>query len=197
MQITCSMIKYFIIFVSIVCICSQTWAQSSIQTKAAEAQAYCIQNNLNTNYCILIDMSIHSGKNRMFLWDFNQKKIVLQSLCAHGVGLGSTQETPVFSNTPGSYCTSLGKYKTGIRSYSNYGIHVHYKLHGMESTNSNAYKRIVVLHSYAYVPEREIHPEHLPLGYSLGCPVISNSAMTYIDTLLKNQQSPLLLWIYK
>lgn len=191
------MIKLFFSICICLCLSAHIWAQTAIQAKAVEAKSYCNQNKLNTNYCILIDMSIHSGKYRMFVWDFNQNKVVLQSLCAHGVGLGSTQETPVFSNTPGSYCTSVGKYKTGLRAYSNYGIHVHYKLHGLESTNSNAYKRIMVLHSYAYVPEQEIYPEHLPLGYSLGCPVISNSSMTYVDSLLKKTTVPLLVWIYQ
>ena len=35
-----------------------------------------------------------------------------------------------------SYCSSLGKYKVGIRSYSKWGINVHYKLHGLEATNN-------------------------------------------------------------
>lgn len=172
------------------------YSQNNLQTKAQQAFEYCQQHALNTNYCILIDMSIHSGKNRMFVWDFNQNKQIHQSLCSHGVGLGSTQEKPVFSNVSGSYCTSLGKYKIGIRSYSNYGINIHYKLHGLEATNSNAYKRIVVLHSYNYVPQYEIYPEHLPMGYSLGCPVINNTVMTTVDSLLKKEKIPILLWVY-
>jgi hypothetical protein len=51
---------------------------------------------------------------------------------------------PVYSNVVGSNCTSLGKYKIGKRSYSNWGINIHYKMHGLESSNSNAFKRHVV-----------------------------------------------------
>jgi hypothetical protein len=112
------------------------------------------------------------------------------------MGLGSTCSSPVFSNEKGSYCTSLGKYRTGERSYSSWGINVHYKMHGLERTNDNAFSRIVVLHSYDYVPEEEIFPEHLPLGWSLGCPVISNKLMTSIDSLLKTRKKSVLLWIY-
>jgi len=104
---------------------------------------------------------------------------------------------PVFSNELGSNCTSLGKYKLGAKAYSNWGIHVHYKMHGLEATNVNAFRRIVVLHSYEPVPYDEIYPGHLPLGWSQGCPVISNTLMTKLDSLLKQRQKPVLLWIYQ
>jgi hypothetical protein len=115
----------------------------------------------------------------------------------YGMGQGSTGPIPVFSNENGSYCTSLGKYRIGIRSYSHYGIHVHHKMHGLEATNSNAFNRIVVLHSYYAVSETEIYPFHLSMGYSLGCPVVSDGMMTHLDGLLKKKTKPTLLWIYK
>lgn len=166
------------------------------QLKIKEAIAFCKKQKLDTNIAFLIDMNIHSGKKRFFVFDFQNKKVLHSGLCCHGMGLGSTCLSPVFSNEKGSNCTSLGKYKTGQRSYSNWGINVHYKMHGLEKTNSNAFSRIVVLHSYDPVSEEEIFPEHLPLGWSQGCPVISNKLMKAIDQLLKNRKSPVLLWIY-
>ena len=99
----------------------------------------------------------------------------------------------------GSYCSSLGKYKVGIRSYIKWGINVHSKLHALDKTNNNAYKRYVVLHSYEYVPDNEVYPFHLPLGMSQGCPVVSNEIMREIDELLKEKKNekPVLLWIYE
>ncbi|GHV57425.1 hypothetical protein FACS1894182_06220 [Bacteroidia bacterium] len=167
-----------------------------LQLKADSAFIFCKKNGMNTDFCMLVDMRIPSGKFRFFLWDFKNDSILKQSLCAHGYGQSSTQKTPVFSNVPGSYCTSLGKYKTGIKSPSQWGIGIHYKLHGLEPANSNAYKRIVVLHSYLYIPEIEIDPEHIPLGYSQGCPVISNETMTLVHQLLQEQKKSTLLWIY-
>ena len=164
--------------------------------KIEEALKYCTTNKLNTSYCILVDMSIHSGKNRLFVYDFKKKEIMIKGLCAHGNGGGSTAFKPVFSNKVNSNCTSLGKYKLGIRSYSRWGINVHYKMHGLDSTNSNAYKRIVVLHSYSPVPEYEIYPYGLH-GVSLGCPVIADLTMIEIDNLIKSGQKNMLLWIYK
>ncbi|NDV77415.1 murein L,D-transpeptidase catalytic domain-containing protein [Dysgonomonas sp. 511] len=171
-------------------------AFSRLKAKADSAMVYCKTKGLNTDYCILIDFSIHSGKNRIFVWDFANDTIKYTGLCCHGYGQGSTGAKPVFSNTEGSYCSSLGKYKLGIRSYSNYGINAHYKMHGLEKTNSNAFRRIIVLHSHTPVPDHEIHPRHLPLGWSMGCPVVSNRLMKDIDALLKKEKKPLLMWIY-
>lgn len=170
-----------------------------LKEKAKEALEYCKANNMNTDYCILIDMKIHSGRNRMFVWSFKTNSVERAALCSHGVGRDknkSTPQDPKFSNEDGSWLSSLGKYKLGIRSYSNWGINVHYKMHGLEKTNSNAFKRIIVLHSYEPVKDEEIYPEHLPLGWSQGCPVTSNEMMTFIDNKLQKTEQPTLLWIY-
>ena len=167
-----------------------------LKAKADTAKAFCKQKGLNTQYCFLVDFSIHSGKNRFFVWDFSIDTIKYESLCCHGYGKKSTQTKPVFSNVEGSYCSSLGKYKIGVRSYSNWGINVHYKMHGYDKTNSNAFKRWVVLHSHTPVPDHEIYPNHLPLGWSQGCPVINDDIMRKVDTMLKGAKKPILLWIY-
>ena len=156
--------------------------EQRLREKAQAGRAYCDKNGYNTNYCFLVDFSIHSVK--------------YASLCAHGYGKNSTLSKPVFSNVEGSYCSSLGKYKVGIRSYSKWGINVHYKLHGLEATNNNAFKRYIVLHSYTPMPETEVYPLHLPLGISQGCPVISDEVMRKVDRLLKAEKKPILLWIY-
>lgn len=170
-----------------------------IKTKAGEALKYCKEENFNIDFCILIDMNIHSGKNRMFVYDFKKNEIEKSSLCAHGSGKGnkkSTASKPLFSNEEGSLLTSIGKFKIGARSYSQFGINIHYKLHGLEKTNDNAFQRIVVLHSYTPVSSTEIYPIHLPMGFSHGCPVTDDDTMTYLDEKLKNTKKTVLLWIY-
>lgn len=166
------------------------------QTKFKEALFFCRKQKLDTTIAFFVDMSIHSGKKRFFIVDLKKKKILHSSLVCHGMGKGSTGASPVFSNENGSYCSSLGKYKTGKRAYSNWGINIHYKMFGLEKTNNNAFKRIVVLHSYDYIEDKEIYPEHLPMGWSLGCPVISNALMRTVDSLLKNRKKNVLIWIY-
>ncbi len=167
-----------------------------LQPRADSALTYCRGHQLDTTICILINMGMHSGKNRLFVWNFKQQKVIRAGLVCHGIGKGSTPSLPVFSNVPESYCTSLGKYRIGERGYSNYGIHVLYRLHGMEKTNNNAYRRLIVLHSHTPMPSREIYPHHLPTGYSLGCPVVSEEVMHDLDVMLRKATRAVLLWIY-
>ncbi|RZL20126.1 MAG: hypothetical protein EOO96_25390, partial [Pedobacter sp.] len=56
-----------------------TWLyQPSIikNEKIAEAFAFAKKNKLDTTICIMVDMSIPSGKNRLFVYDFKQKKTI-------------------------------------------------------------------------------------------------------------------------
>jgi hypothetical protein len=165
--------------------------------KAKAAYQYCIKNKFNTSFCILINIGMHSGKNRIFVWDFTSNTIKYSGLCCHGYGKNSTEAQAEYSNVPGSNCSSLGKYKIGKRAYSNWGINIHYKLHGLENTNNNAFKRLIVLHSYDYVEDIEIYPKYLPMGWSMGCPVTGNMLMRKIDSLMKKSNKPVLLWIYE
>ena len=176
------------------------YAQNNLHERAKKALNYAQLNKLNTEFCLLIDYSIHSGKNRIFLWSFDQDTVLLSGLCSHGCGnfpwaADSSKEKVVFSNKEGSHLSSLGKYKIGKRGYSNWGIHVNYKLHGLESSNSLAYKRFIVLHSWNKVSEVETFPEGCPEGW--GCPAVSNLFMIEFDALMKKHDYPeTLLWIY-
>lgn len=170
-----------------------------IDEKAKEALSFCEDNECNTDFCILIDMKIHSGKYRLFVYDFKKQEVERKALVAHGAGKNeraSTGAEPLFGNEKGSYLTSLGKYKIGERAYSQWGINVHYKLHGLEASNSNAFERIIVLHSFTPISSDEIYPLHLPMGWSLGCPVTDDETMTLLDAKLKTSKKPVLLWIF-
>lgn len=171
----------------------------SMESKAEEALAFCISNNMNQDFCILIDFGIHSGKKRFFVWDFNKKEVIHQFLVGHGCGDNTwsgdeTKDNPTFSNTEDSHRSSLGKYKIGERGYSNWGVHTKYLMHGLERSNSNALKRIIVFHSWEAVSDEEVYPNGTPEGW--GCPTISNASFTTIDPLLRDSSKPLLMWIY-
>ncbi|MCW3070552.1 MAG: peptidase [Bacteroidetes bacterium] len=170
-----------------------------MKNKAAEALAFCKKNNYNTDFCVLIDMKIHSGKKRAYLWNFKSDSVLLKGMCSHGCGQNpwsgtSTKEKPEFSNVPDSHCSSLGKYKVSKRGTSAWGIKVNYLLIGLEATNSNAVKREIVLHSWEDVPAYEVYPSGVPEGW--GCPAVSNAFMTVLDEKLKASQKPVLLWIF-
>ena len=167
--------------------------------KMEEAKTYCKTNDLNDSYYILIDMSIHSGKNRFKLIDYNTDSVLLNCLCSHGCGdhiwgADQSKTNPAFSNTPDSHLSSLGKYKIGARGWSNWGIHVNYKLHGLDSSNSKAYERLIVLHSWDAVPEAPVYPHGAPEGW--GCPAISNENLKKLDSFISSENKPILLWVY-
>jgi hypothetical protein len=170
-----------------------------MKAKAADAMAFCKKNNYNTGFCVLIDMKIHSGKKRAYIWNFKGDSVALKGMCSHGCGQNpwsgtATKDKPVFSNVPDSHCSSLGKYQVGRRGSSAWGIKVNYLLIGLEATNSNAVKREIVLHSWEDVPASEIYPLGVPEGW--GCPAVSNEFMTALDDKLKASQKPVLLWIF-
>ena len=170
------------------------------QTKAKEAFQFCKSKNFNSDFCILIDMSLHSGLKRFFVWSFTQDTIIHSFLVSHGCCDNSwskdeSKDNPKFSNVVGSHCSSLGKYKIGERGYSNWGVKIKYTLYGLDSTNNNAFKRLIILHSWELVPDEEIYPDGTPEGW--GCPAISNKNFMIIDSMLKNSPKPVLMWIYK
>jgi len=170
-----------------------------LKVKAKEAKVYAQQNGLNTNMCVLVDMSIHSGKKRLFLWSFKGDSILKSAVCSHGtcdnLSNYDMDKSPQFSNTPDTHCSSLGKYKLGKRGWSSFGVNFNYKLHGLEKTNSNAYKRYIVFHSWSIIDDEETYPIHI--AQSWGCPAVSNNFMVDIDKVIKKQDKSLLFWIYK
>lgn len=163
-----------------------------------EAKAFCKAQNFNEDYYFLVDMSIPSGKNRFFIYDFNTDKISNQNLVTHG-SCDQFETNPTkwekakFSNKSDSHCSSKGKFKIGKRDYSSWGIKVKYWLHGLETSNSNVEERVVVLHSWDAVANEEIYPEYSPLSW--GCPAVSDSFMELLDAKLQQTQKPVLLWI--
>lgn len=169
------------------------------RVKAKEALAFCDKRKFNTDFCILIDMSIHSGRKRFFVWDFQKDSIVESFLVGHGCGNNPwsydfSKDKPTFSNKDGSHCSALGKYKLGERGYSSWGIHVKYLMHGLDATNSNALARTIVFHSWEDVTDEEVYPKGTVEGW--GCPTISNKSMEKMDPKIKASEKPVLMWIY-
>lgn len=163
-----------------------------------EAKLYCEVHGFNEEYYFLVDLSLHSGKNRFFIYDFKTKKNSHEGLVTHGScdqfeENHTRWENVKFSNREDSHCSSKGKYKIGKRDYSSWGINVKYWLHGLEMSNSNAIKRVVVLHSWEAVAKNEIYPSYSHLSW--GCPAVSDSFMELLDTKLKHVSKPVLLWI--
>jgi hypothetical protein len=160
--------------------------------RVREARGYIEGKNFSTRYCFLIDMGIHCGKKRFFVYDLLTNKVVYSGLVSHGSGGVDYSLDPKFSNGPGSGCSSLGKYRVGEVYYGQYGKS--YKLYGLESSNSNAYRRAVVLHGYNCVPDEEIYPKGI--CNTSGCAGVSPNFLKQLSTIIDESQKPILLWIF-
>lgn len=146
----------------------------------------------NSNITFLIDMSIFSGHYRFFVFDLQKDSILRKGLVAHGKGSDNDYPHPLhFSNTEGSYCTSLGMYKIGEHYIGDYGKA--YRLYGLDSSNSLAYERSIVLHKYQSVPDKE---QNRPICLSLGCPMVSYQFFEYLEFIIDNSSQNILLYIY-
>ena len=167
----------------------------SIEARAAQALKYAGRKGMSTNYCVFVDYGIPSGSPRVFVWSFAEGRIVYRGHAMHGPGKGSTAETPVFSNVPGSHCSSLGKFEVtrqhGIRNKTGYC------LKGLERSNNLAYRRGIMIHSSRWV-DRNTWRRYIPLNRRccLGCVTVSSKDMRFIGRLVEKEDRNLLLWSY-
>lgn len=164
-----------------------------LQEKALALKEYATKNGFNTDRCFMIDMSVPSGLQRFFIYNFNTGKVDKAGLVTHGSGSITGKEEMYFSNVPGSSCTSLGKYKIGNAYQGRFGLA--YKLHGLDKSNSKAFERFVVLHGHSCVPAGEVHP--LPICPSLGCPTVAPAFLTKLSSIIDASNKPILMCIYQ
>jgi hypothetical protein len=172
---------------------------SRTHTYAQKAKATIAKQRLNNKYAILIDMSLHSGVPRMCIWSYEKDTIVAVGLVSHGCGpfaWGKDQSkiNPTFSNVADSHCSSLGQYIIKDRGSSSWGIGINYSLHGLDSSNSAAFNRAIVLHSWDAIADDAVYPSGTPEGW--GCPAVSNRFMQLLDDYLKVNKASTLMWIY-
>lgn len=150
---------------------------------------YALKYNYNKRYAVLVDFSKHSGKKRFHIVDLQSEKILedYSALVTHGSGCGQKNARPTnFSNVPGSLCSSLGMAAIGERDWSGWGVKFKYWLDGLDETNSNMRKRIVVIHSWGGIPDIEIYPA--PIIQSEGCFTLSDNYMKKLDDFIKAEK---------
>jgi len=169
-------------------------ANSSMENLLArKANNYAIENGYSTQYCFLVDMSIASGKKRFFVFDLETNSVVYAGLCAHGSCYTQFLSHPRFSNAANCGRSSLGKYKVGEFYRGKYGKS--FRLYGLDNSNSNAYKRAIVIHGYDCVPDKEIFP--MVLCNSLGCVMVSYNFFDKLSRLIEKSEKPIVLWVYE
>ena len=173
-------------------------AISTIEMERINSRIIDLKNMINVDHkynqkiAFLIDMKVPSGKNRFFVYDLEKNVIIDQGLVAHGSG----SETGIkgmlkFSNMPNSNCTALGRYAVGKTYRGVFGKA--YRLAGLEETNSNAFKRAIVLHSYSAVPLEE---QDYYISNSHGCPMVNEQFFKRIEKIIDGSKSNILMDIY-
>ncbi|MDF1678550.1 MAG: murein L,D-transpeptidase catalytic domain family protein [Legionellaceae bacterium] len=131
----------------------------------------------------VIDYSRPSSEQRMWVFDLNRDKLLLNTHVAHGKNSGGI--TPRhFSNQISSKETSLGTYITqdtyiGANGYS-------LNLKGLEKGfNDNAYVRRVVVHGANYVEPSYIKRTGYA-GRSFGCLAVARTLTKSVINLIKD-----------
>jgi len=168
-----------------------TKESARIKSFATEAKKFCKEHKFNAKIFFLVDMSLHSGKKRFFVFDMKADSVVCKALVAHGACGNDFLENAKFSNEKGCGCSAVGKCKIGGKYNGRFGTA--YKLYGLDSSNSNVFARAIVLHSYYTVPDKETYPD--PIGNSLGCPMVSANFLKQLESRIDKSATPILLWI--
>lgn len=160
--------------------------------KISELKNYIKGKNYNQDIAIFINFKIHSGKYRYFVYDLKNNKILQKAIVSHGSGsVIKNSDQLKFSNIENSYQSSLGKYEI-LNSYSGQ-FGKAYRLKGLDSTNSNAMNRAIVLHSFGCVPDIE-SPNLACL--SLGCPMLSVEAFKETAKYLDQSENSIILYTF-
>jgi len=163
-----------------------------LKQKAEAAKKFTAAKGFNQHTVFFIEMGLASGANRFFIYDLKKDSILHKGLVAHGNCYEYWLEGRRYSNVVGSGCTSLGKYRIGAPYTGKWGYS--YKLHGLDSSNNNAFERTVVLHGHSCVPETEIADE---ICQSNGCPTVSPGFLQQLKAIINTSSKPVLLWIYE
>lgn len=129
----------------------------------------------------VIDYSLPSSKQRMWIFDLKREKLLFNTYVAHGQNSGMVIPHH-FSNRSSSKETSLGTYVTRDTYIGHKGYSLN--LQGLEKGfNDNAYNRRVVMHGAWYV-EPSFIKSMGRAGRSWGCPSIAQTlAKPVINTI--------------
>ncbi|MFT4059133.1 MAG: murein L,D-transpeptidase catalytic domain family protein [Legionella sp.] len=131
----------------------------------------------------VIDYSLPSNKQRMWVFDVNKERLLYNTYVAHGRNSGNNTPTH-FSNINSSKESSLGTYITSDTYIGHKGYSLN--LVGMDKGfNDNAYNRRVVIHGAWYV-EPDFIKKAGRAGLSWGCPAIAQTLAKPVINTIKN-----------
>ena len=133
----------------------------------------------------VIDYSLPSTEQRLWVFDLKRRKLLFHELVAHGRNSGENMAT-LFSNRNESHATSLGLFRTQESYLGQNGYSL--RMEGLEpGFNDNAYDRAIVIHGAPYVSP-VLARANGRIGRSLGCPAVRPAiAHRLIDSMKDGQ----------
>ena len=133
----------------------------------------------------VIDFSLPSSEKRLWIFDLQSKKLLINDFVAHGNRSGDNFATS-FSNTNGSHQSSIGLFRTSESYQGKHGYSL--RMDGLEpGFNDRARERAIVIHPADYVNPAWIKSQGR-IGRSQGCPAVRPEiARTVIDKLKGGQ----------
>jgi len=144
-----------------------------------------VQGTFPAQRLAVIDYSLPSTQQRLWVFDLKRRKLLFHELVAHGRNSGENMAT-LFSNQNESHATSLGLFRTqeSYRGQNGYSL----RMEGLEpGFNDNAFDRAIVIHGAPYVSP-VLARANGRIGRSLGCPAVRPAiAHKLIDSMKDGQ----------
>jgi hypothetical protein len=133
----------------------------------------------------VIDYSRPSTERRLWLFDLDKRRLLLRDFVAHGRRSGENFATE-FSNSLGSYQSSLGLFRTAESYRGKHGYSL--RMDGLEpGINDLARERAIVIHAADYVNPALVASQGR-IGRSLGCPAVRPEVARMVIDQLKGGQ---------
>ena len=190
-EYTASMWKYF--FPNSACEyneCARNVPFEALQSTILSARKLAPRKLAKAKWIMVIDFSQHSLTKRAYLINTQSGQSEAYYV-AHGWKSDNGQGyATMFSNNPSSYMSSLGLYSMGGTYVGKHGPSL--ILNGLESTNSNAGRRKIVIHGADYMNEAEMVAQGYG-GRSEGCPAFEPM---YVKSIIDRLKGDGLLYMY-
>lgn len=133
----------------------------------------------------VIDFSLPSSEQRLWIFDLESRALVMRDLVAHGRNSGDLESTR-FSNVEGSHQSSIGLFRASESYRGKHGYSL--RLDGLEpGFNDLARQRAIVIHGADYVDPSWVDT-YGRIGRSLGCPAVRQEVTDQVVDSLKGGQ---------
>lgn len=133
----------------------------------------------------VIDFSLPSSEQRLWIFDLHKQQLLLQDFVAHGRESGENWANK-FSNQVGSHQSSIGLFRTQESYRGRHGYSL--RVDGLEpGINDRARERAIVIHGADYVDPYWVSSQGR-IGRSLGCPAVRQDVARMVVDSLKDGQ---------